>query len=72
MRQGHDLPTSVNNRVISPGFYFHENKILAKISELKVNTDYLNKNSKGNLITLKQYVYSVSIFRPLGRKFEIE
>ena len=27
---------------------------------------YLNKNSKGNLITLKHYVYSVSNFRPLG------
>ena len=28
--------------------------------------EYLNKNSKGNLITLKHYVYSVSNFRPLG------
>ena len=31
-----------------------------------VYTEYLNKNSKGNLITLKHYVYSVSNFRPLG------
>ena len=29
-------------------------------------TDYLNKNSKGNLYILKHYVYSVSNFRPLG------
>ena len=32
---------------------------------LKLFTDYLNKNSKGNLITLKHYAYSVSNFRPL-------
>ena len=30
------------------------------------NTDYLTNNAKGNLITLKHYVYSVSKFRPLG------
>ena len=32
----------------------------------KMNSDYLNKNSEGNLFILKHYVYSVSNFRPLG------
>ena len=36
------------------------NKIISK------DTDYLNKNSKGNLFILKHYVHSVSNFRPLG------
>ena len=37
-----------------------------KIIGMKYNTEYLNKKSKGNLITLKHYAYSVSNFRPLG------
>ena len=37
-----------------------------KMRSLFCKNEYLNKNSKGNLITLKHYVYSVSNFRPLG------
>ena len=40
--------------------------LLLKIKDNSLYFEYLNKNSKGNLITLKHYVYSVSNFRPLG------
>ena len=40
-------------------------KVNTKFYNPKSSTEYLNKNSKGNLITLKHYVYSVSNFRPL-------
>ena len=38
--------------------------------DLKLKTDYLNKNSKGNLFILKHYLYSVSNFWPLGQEAE--
>ena len=41
-------------------------KVYTKFNNPKSSTEYLNKNSKGNLITLKHYVYSVSNFRLLG------
>ena len=45
-------------------YHFGENfKIL--IVQM-IFTDYLNKNSKGNLFILKHYLYSVSNVRPLG------
>ena len=45
-------------------YSYQSSLILTELFQL--NTEYLNKNSKGNLITLKHYVYSVSNFRPLG------
>ena len=36
------LSTSVNDRVIWRGFYFHETKSLMKISEFKVTAAYVS------------------------------
>ena len=45
--------------LLSPSTSLFQNKIVEIKFSLFSNTDYLNKNSKGNLIILKHYVYSV-------------
>ena len=47
---GHDLPTPVNDRVISP---FCENKILAKISEITVVKRLKDKWQEKNVRRIK-------------------
>ena len=47
MRIGHDLPVSVNDRVISRGFYFHKTSLMrsfAKISKFTVNATISESN----------------------------
>ena len=46
--------------------YLYTGKRKNSVQNTTFFTDYLNKKSKGNLIILKHFVYSVSNFWPLG------